>query len=241
MPLGKTTKRNDETRDMLNLFVAAVFFVGTHMGISSSPLRAQLIENFGERTYRLLYSLVAAVGVVWMVFAYRQASLLFLWPPAPWLNLIPLVLLPLAFILLVGALSGPNPTAMGQQIDPDTSEPARGMIRVSRHPLMWAITIWALSHIIALGDAASVTFFGAFAVLGLLGMISIDHRRTQENAPGWGIFVQSTSITPFAAILEKRQRFVWQEIGWRRVLMALVLYALFLVAHPWLFGAAAIG
>lgn len=225
---------------MTNLFIAAVFFVGTHIGISSSALRTQMIENFGERPYRLLYSLVAAVGMIWMIVAFRSAEFVALWTPNSALNLIPLILMPFALLLLIGALTGSNPTALGQQLDADAGEPATGVIRITRHPMMWGIILWAGSHVIVSGDLASVLMFGAFAVLGLLGMISIDHRKTQENAPGWGIFVQSTSVTPFAAIAEKRQTLVLAEIGWKRVLAALVIYILLLVIHPLLFGVPAI-
>ena len=84
--------------------------------------------------------------------------------------------------------------------------PATGIIRVTRHPFMWGVGLWALLHLAANGDEASVIFFGSLAVLALVGTLLIDARRTRENAPGWGVFLQATSNLPFAAILERRQR-----------------------------------
>jgi uncharacterized membrane protein len=66
--------------------------------------------------------------------------------------------------------------------------------------------------------------------------VLIDARRTRENAPGWGVFLQATSNLPFAAILQRRQRLAPGEIGLWRVAAALGLYVLFLWLHPWLFG-----
>ena len=226
---------------MNDIVVAALFFIGTHIGIAATPLRGELIERVGERIYRLLFSLVSVVGLVWLIIAYRYAPAVPLAYGGLWLRGLPLLLMPIAFLLLVTALSQPNPTAVGQNPDPDAPEPARGMLRVTRHPLMWGIALWAIGHLLANLDLASVVFFGAFAVLALGGALSLDQRRSREMAPGWGVFVQRTSFLPFAAIAEGRQRFVWSEIGWARLGVALLLYVLLIVLHPWLFGVPAIG
>jgi uncharacterized membrane protein len=138
-------------------------------------------------------------------------------------------------------VTAPNPTAVGQRPDPDAGPPATGIIRVTRHPFMWGVGLWAILHLLANGDQASVLFFGALAVLALAGTFLIDARRTRENAPGWGVFLQATSNLPFAAILERRQRFVPREVGLWRVVAALGLYVLFLWLHPWLFGVDPLG
>lgn len=221
---------------MLNLTIAALFLVGTHFGIASTPLRAELIGRVGERAYRALYSLLAVVALVWLITAWQAAPFVPLWNPGPGVRHLALVLMPVAFLLVVCALTSPNPTVVGQRPDPDAAAPATGIIRVTRHPFMWGVGLWAILHLLANGDQASVVFFGAFAVLALGGTFLIDQRRTRENAPGWGVFLQATSNLPFAAILQRRQRFAPREIGLWRVALALALYVLFLWAHPWLFG-----
>lgn len=225
---------------MNDVVVAALFFVGTHIGIGATPLRAELIERVGEPVYRLLFSLVSVVAMIWLILAYRNAPFVPLWPGGGWQGALPLLVMPPALLLLVTAISQPNPTAVGQRPDPDAPEPARGMLRVTRHPMMWAIGLWAVSHLLANPDLASAVFFAAFAVLALGGAAALDHRRSRDNAPGWGVFLQRTSFVPFVAIAEGRQRFVWAEIGWPRLGVALAAYALLLVAHPWLFGVAAL-
>jgi uncharacterized membrane protein len=145
--------------------------------------------------------------------------------------------MPLAFLLVVCAVTAPNPTVVGQKPDPDAAAPATGIIRVTRHPFMWGVGLWAVLHVLANGDQASAIFFGTFAVLALAGTILIDARRTRENAPGWGVFLQATSNVPFVAVLQRRQRLVPGEIGLWRAALALGLYVLLLWLHPWLFGA----
>lgn len=221
---------------MLNLAVAALFLVGTHFGLASTPLRGELVERVGEHVYRLLYSLLAVVALVWLITAWRAAPVIPLWHAGAGLRHLALVLMPVAFLLVVCAITSANPTVIGQRPDPDTGAPATGIIRITRHPFMWGVGLWALLHLLANGDQASVLFFGAFAILSLVGTRLIDARRTRENAPGWGVFLQATSNVPFAAILERRQRFVPREIGLWRAALALALYVLFLWLHPWLFG-----
>ena len=87
----------------------------------------------------------------------------------------------------------------------------------------------------------SLVFFGTFAVLSLAGGMLIDARRTRENAPGWGVFMQATSNVPFWAILQGRQKLVPREIGLTRLAVALALYVLLLWLHPWLFGVSPLG
>lgn len=224
---------------MTDLFIAALFFVGTHIGIGTTPLRTEVIDRIGEGWYRLLFSLVSIVAIVWLVMAYRAAPVVPLWYGGVFFNVLAIIVMPVACLFLVTALIQPNPTAIGQQPDPDAPEPARGMLRVTRHPMMWGVGLWAVTHLLANPDLASVLFFGAFAVLAFAGAAALDHRLTRQNRPGWGIFVQRTSFLPFAAIIEGRQQFVWPEIGWSPVGLALGLYVVLLVAHPWLFGIAA--
>ena len=75
----------------------------------------------------------------------------------------------------------------------------------------------------------------------LAGTLLIDARRTRENAPGWGVFLQATSNLPFAAIVERRQRLDPGEIGLWRLALALALYVALFWLHPWLFGVTPLG
>lgn len=182
---------------MRDLFIAALFFLGTHLGIPNSPLRGQLVASIGERPYRILYAALALAALAWLVHAWKAAPFVPLWSPGPGLRLVPLVLMPLACLLFVCALTQRNPTAIGQAPDPDLSEPARGITRITRHPFLWAVAIWAIGHILANGDLAALVFFGSFAILALLGSMALDARCTEARLPGWGVFVQRTSNLPF--------------------------------------------
>ena len=216
---------------MSSLVLATAAFLASHF-VASTPLRAALVRAIGEGPYRGLYSLVALATLGWMIWAYPNAPREPLWPG---LRLLPALLMPLAFILVVAGYWR-NPTMVGADRLLKSDDPARGMIRITRHPLMWGLILWSGAHLLANGDLASVVFFGAFLLLALGGSLSIDHRKARSN-PDWPRFAAVTSHVPFVAIAQGRNRLDWREIGWLRPAIGLALYALFFALHPWLFGA----
>ncbi len=169
-----------------------------------------------------------------MIWAYGKAPAEPLWPG---LRLAPAIAMPFAFILLACGLLSRNPSAVGQASALKAPEPARGMLRVTRHPMMWGFILWAVAHILARGDTKSTVFFGGFLVLAALGALLIDRRKEKTLGEDWQRFAKVTSYFPFLAIAQGRNRFDAKEIGWRNPAIGLALYALFFWFHPMLFGA----
>jgi len=215
------------------LYAATIAFLATHF-ISSTPLRPALARAIGERGYLGLYTLAAFATLGWMIWAYGKAPPEPLWPG---LRLAPLVAMPFAFILLACGLLSRNPTLVGADKLLKSAEPARGIIRVTRHPMMWGFILWAASHILARGDMKSTVFFGGFLVLAALGALLIDRRKEKSLGEDWQRFARLTSYFPFLAILQGRNKFDAAEIGWRNPLIGLALYGLVFWLHPMLFGA----
>jgi uncharacterized membrane protein len=218
---------------LAQLVVATLVFVATHF-VSSTPLRGVIAGTIGEKAWLGLYSLVAFAAIGWMAWTYGKAPLQPLWPG---LRLAPLAVMPFALALLVGGLMTRNPTAVMQERAMQSAEPARGMIRVTRHPVMWAILLWAAAHILARGDLASLAFFGGFLVVAALGTVLIDARKRASLGADWKRFAAVTSNVPFGAIAAGRNRFVAGEIGWRVVVVLLVAYVALLGTHTYIFGA----
>ena len=223
---------------MIELLAAALVLLASHFGISSTPLRDWLVARVGERAYLVLYSLIALAALVWLISAWARAPYVELWAVAPWLAWVPLLVMPLALLLVVGGVSTPNPTAVGAPDVLGRSEPVHGVFRITRHPLMWAVGLWAASHLLANGDLASIVLFTSLGALALVGTLLIDRKYAARRGADWQRFAAVTSNLPLAAIASGRQRFVFSEIGWWRVLLALAVFALLLAVHPWLFGGA---
>ncbi|MGH6885942.1 MAG: NnrU family protein, partial [Geminicoccales bacterium] len=234
---GATTTRGT----MIELLLAAAFLIASHYGISSTPLRDWLVDRLGERPYLGLYSVIALIAIVWLSIAYAGAPYVELWPSAAWMAWVPLLLMPVALIFLVSGVSSPNPTAVGAPDTLDPEDAAHGILRITRHPVMWAIALFALSHIIANGDFASVISFGTFAALALIGTLLLDRKYAARRGSHWRRFAEVTSNVPFGAIAAGRQRIVFEEIGWPRIGAAFALYIALLALHTWLFGVSPMG
>jgi uncharacterized membrane protein len=217
-----------------HLALATLVFLATHF-VSSTPLRGSLVEAVGEKAYLGAYSLVSFLTIGWMAWAYLRAPVLPLWQ-VPGVKLWPLAVMPFALVLVAAGVMSRNPSAVGQAAVLKAGDPARGILRVTRHPVMWGIALWAAVHLLARGDVASLVFFGGYLVLALAGTALIDARKNDTLGEEWARFAAVTSNVPFSAIVEGRNRFSAGEIGAKRVLAGLAAYGIVLAAHPWLFG-----
>lgn len=216
------------------LALATVVFLATHY-VSSTPLRAGLVGALGDKAYLGLYTTVSLVALGWMIWAYSKAPFERLW----WgdeFKAWAVALMPVSLVLLACGLLTRNPSAVRQEGLLRSMGDARGILRVTRHPIQWAIALWALLHLIARGDAASAIFFGGLAILSISGSLLIDSRKNRMIGAEWQRFAATTSNVPFAAIIRGRNQFRMEEIGWWKILAGLALYFVLLFVHAHLFG-----
>lgn len=215
---------------MILLLLAALFWIGWHVGVSGTALRDQVVTRMGETRFMILFSVVSVLAIFLLVMAYNAAPFIGLWIAPVWLRwLLALLMLP-AFILFIASVTAPNPTSAGQK-----PGAPRGITRITRHPMLWSFAIWAVVHVLGNGDLASLLFFGAFAVTALAGMPSIDAKIARRDPEGWTRLAAGSSIIPFAAGAPD-----WREIGPRPLLFGTVLWIGLLAAHPLAFGVPAI-
>ena len=223
-------------KGFLSLVIAGVAFCGSHILLSSTRLRGSLRDQLGERGFLAVYSLTSLVIFAWFVAAYSAAPTIALWPRQRWTSFVPVSVMPLATILLVAGYSTRNPTAVGMERSARLDDPAPGILCVTRHPIMWAIGLWAGSHLIANGDLSSVLFFGSLAALALGGTVLIDRKKQLALGSNWSRLTEVTSNLPFAALLAGRTKLRWRDIGFLRIAAGLLLYAVLFLAHPKIAG-----
>ncbi len=219
------------------LLLAMTGFVGLHVGLSLPAVRSQLIATMGSTGFQAAYSVQAAVLLVLVALAYRSASYLPLWTLS-WATWLPILVMPLAFWLLVGALSTRNPTAAGPAggAAPAASTRLPLYTAITRHPMLWGILLWALAHLLANGDLASLFLFGGLGLLSVAGMWGIDAKKRADPAYDFQALARRTSLIPFAATLAGRNRLQARWGDAVRLVVALLLYGGLMHAHTWLFG-----
>jgi uncharacterized membrane protein len=219
-----------------NLVLASLFLPLSHFGLSSSRLRELLVRKLGERRYLTLYKLITLAAFGWLITAYRGAPTHLIWitPVGVKLALLPVMLV--AFFLVVAGITTPNPTVVGAESLFDRPDIVRGILRVTRNSFLWGVGLWALAHVMATGDLASVLMFGSIGALGLIGAPLLDAKKARHHGARWRAFAAATSSLPFLAITQRRQQLVVAEIGWWRIVLAVVLFLAALYGHQWAFG-----
>jgi uncharacterized membrane protein len=218
------------------LAVTVVLFVTSHLVLAYPPVRTPLVMRLGERAFRGVYSVLSLALLVWVGLAYRDAPIIDVWYPPTGLKHLSLLIMPLAFVLLAAGLTTANPSVIGGDRSTTLTDDPAGVVKVTRHPVMWAIALWGIAHLLANGDVSSIVLFGAMIILALLGARMQDSKKRLQLGPRWDAFAARTSFIPFAALFAGRSRLRFGEIGWWRLALGLVLFALLLWLHPWLFG-----
>jgi len=153
---------------MSMLLLGLVLFFGVHsISIVNDRWRNRMAERMGEWPWKGLYALVALIGLVLIVWGYglaRQNPIVLYYPPGLLYPIAMLLLVPVFPLLLAAYLPGRIKTAV-------------------KHPMLVAIKLWAVAHLLVNGTLADVLLFGTFLVWAILDRISIK-RREQRPVPG---------------------------------------------------------
>jgi uncharacterized membrane protein len=217
------------------LALASFVWFGIHAFVAGSELRWLVVQRLGQRAFAGIFSILSLASLLFLIASYRKAGFYPLWFAPPPIHWLPLLVMPLSLILLVGAFSVPNPTALGAEQVLQRTDAARGVLRITRHPFLWSVALWSGAHLLVTGHVAAILFFGSFLATALRGTSSIDEKRRRTNKAEFARYAEVTSNVPFAAIIAGRNRLAWAEL-WVPVVIAGLLLAVLLHLHQRLFG-----
>lgn len=144
---------------MTILIAGVVLFVGVH-SLAIVGLRERGVAMLGEGPWKGIYSLIALVGLVAMIYGYGAARMtpMVLYLPPVWTRHLALLLMVPVFPLIFAAyLPGRIRTFTG-------------------HPMMLGTIFWALAHLIANGMLADVVLFGGLLLWAVIERISLSMR-----------------------------------------------------------------
>lgn len=204
---------------MGELVAAAVAFVATHIGLAWPRLRRPLVGTLGDRRFMLAYSVLAIGTLVWMVQAYKAAAVLPLWTAPLWAWHVAPIFMFAAAILFLGAMSPANRALLGAR-----GGVVSGVLRITRHPMMWAFAIWAAVHAWLGGDQATLILCAAIAILALGGAAAQDAKKDALAGPEWTAYRRETSFLPFGR--------GFAGPGWRATTLGAIVFAVATWAHP---------
>jgi uncharacterized membrane protein len=146
--------------DMGLLLIGLALFFLIHVIPTFPEFRGRIVTAMSASSYRIAFSLVSLAALYLIVRGYGEARLVApeLFTPPEWTRHVAMVLMLIAFIMLAAAYI-----------------PSR--IRdILKHPMLTAIKAWALAHLIANGDGASLLLFGGFLAYAVYDRISVKRR-----------------------------------------------------------------
>ena len=191
---------------MLEFGCALAAFIVSHRLPTTPSIRQWLVTRLGEKLYLSLYGLVSLGIVAWLISAAVRAPTIVIWHFQTWQAVVPLVLMPVAMVLFLASALSPNPLSVSLRPASGASE-LSAVVSITRHPILWAFALWALSHLIANGDLVAIILFGGLGLFAIAGMLILDRRTKRRlGADEWNRLADPTSILPFGAILAGRSR-----------------------------------
>lgn len=179
---------------MLILLLGIAVFIGVHLLPTEPDLRAGLVKRFGESTYKAVFSVLSLIGFAMIVLGYHKLQIMpgknpVIWTPPVWTRHIALALMLPSMILLVAAYI-----------------PSR--IRTAlKHPMLVAVKLWALAHLLANGDLGGMALFASFLAYAVYDRISVRTRGAMgplgsaEGGLGGDIAVLAIGTTLYAFLL----------------------------------------
>jgi len=212
------------------LFVLLIVaFVVAHIGMATPPIRDRMVGWIGEKGFQALYAIVSLALLIGAIQVYKMLPVQILWvaPKGVW-HLATLVML-FASILFVGSLSPANKALAGV---PATDRPASGMMRITRHPMMWAFGLWAIVHATLSGSLPTVILAASIGILALAGAAHQDIKKRRLMGESWAGYEAQTSYWPLGAQIGGRQPWGTLWPGVVPVVGGLLLWVLLTYVHP---------
>lgn len=166
----------------MEIFVLGLLiFLGTHsLRIFADGKRSQLLETWGEKKFKLIYSLLSMLGFAIMIWGYGLARMdpIELWVPPIWGRHLALLLVWVAWILMASAFIHAN------------------WFKVKmHHPMVLSVKTWGVAHLLANGQLHQVLLFGGFLAWGVLSFVSAKRRdRSQALA------LEQAGLPPLAVV-----------------------------------------
>ncbi|WP_170784065.1 NnrU family protein [Ruegeria lacuscaerulensis] len=168
------------------LFLAALItFLLTHAIPARPAVRGHLITALGRKGYFAAYSVLSLLVLGWLIIAAARAPYVEVIPPWALFRWVPLLVMPVVCWLAVSGMAIQNPFSFGglgqRAFDPENP----GILSSTRHPVLAALMLWALAHLLANGSLSHVILFGLFGGFASMGMALIDRRKSREMGIEW--------------------------------------------------------
>jgi uncharacterized membrane protein len=225
----------------MGLFVLLLAaFVVSHIALASPPLRDGFVARLGENRFRIGYSILSLALLFGAVQAYKGTADTLVWQVGTGAYHAANLIMLIASILFVGSLTPRNRALAGVPARPANEAPA-GVMRWTRHPMMWAFGLWAAVHVWLSGNLPTIILAAGIGTLALVGAAFQDGKKARQLGSDWKLYTARTSFVPFAAIVTGKQPLAALWPGLVPVVGGLLFWLLMTFLHPSLMKAPTVG
>lgn len=211
-----------------HLVLSVAVFIGAHSLSNWKPLRGPIEAKYGRAAFYGGYSVISTILLVWVVAAALDSPTVAVWEQRAWMRWVPPLLMPVACLLWVLGMTQRNPFSIG--LGGRGYDPARpGIVRLTRHPIIWGLGLWAGAHVVPNGHLAGLVLFVPLLLLCLVGPRILDAKRRRSLGEAeWRRLAEAARPFDAGRLLA--------ELGWARILGGLILYPVLLWLHPLVIG-----
>lgn len=189
---------------MLTLGAAIALFLIAHLIPAAPGVRARLVAILGRRGYLFAYSILSLGLLLWVAVAAIRAPAIVLWTAPAWTHVIPIAVMPIAFMLICAGLAAANPLSVSLSTAPFNPQ-APGVTGFLRHPVLWGFGLWSASHIPPNGVLGQALFFAVMTAFAVAGGRRLDRkRRLTLGASRWTAIDTARRSSSLRCLLEKR-------------------------------------
>ena len=209
-----------------------LLFAIAHSGLASLRIKAEQI--IGARAYRVIFAIVSLplASIMLIYFFNHRYDGVQLWQVQGVIGIEPLVwiLSAISFLFLYPATF--NLLEVAAIAKPQVHLYEDGIIRITRHPQMVGQLIWCFAHTLWLGT--SFTFVTSIGLMlhHLFGVWHGDRRLEKRYGDAFLKVKERTSIVPFAAIIQGKQKFYWLEFLKPAYIGVIATVLIFRWLHP---------
>lgn len=152
---------------MTGFLSGLILFIGAHsVSIVAHSWRDRTVDRIGLRVWQAIYAVIALLGLILIIRGYAdlRGQSAYLYSLPRWVHGISMVLMLPVFPLLLATY-------------------LPGMVKsAAKHPMLVAVKLWAVAHLLANGTVADVLLFGSLLVWAVADRISLK-RRPQRTTP----------------------------------------------------------
>ena len=221
----------------LVMLALLILFAVIHSG--GAALRNLAESILGARVWRLIFataSIPSAVILIGWFLAHRYDGIR-LWNLQGTPGMIPLIWLGTAISFLFLYPATYNLLEIPAVLKPQVRLYATGIIRISRHPQAVGQILWCFTHALWIGSSFMLVTCIGLVAHHLFAVWHGDRRLRARFGEAFEQLKASTSVVPFAAVLDGRQQLHWQEFVRPSQLGIAIAVGVFWWAHHYISSA----